>query len=79
MNKAFSGSRAWYFYNKVIGELTKKKRKIQLIYKQMLITHYLEILSFSLVTNSGRYRRQGITNGGRIKSEAVPIGRSVFS
>ena len=42
----------------------KKKRRIELIYKQILITHDFLILLFLLVTNKGHYRLQSIINGG---------------
>ena len=50
------------FYNKEIDKFAQKKRRIELIYKYILMPHYLYIWLFSLVTYSGHHRRQGITN-----------------
>ena len=43
------------FSNEMIDEFVKKRRN-ELIYKKILMTHYFHILLFSLVTNSSHFR-----------------------
>ena len=52
------------FYDKEVDEFTEKRQRTELIYKQILIIHYLLILSFSLITNNGRYRHQSLVGWG---------------